>query len=264
MRNPYLDLTAEFNRGALRVLLSSGQAVVVHRLAIASKDGDWIVREQADAVAHVLAVLASHGATYRFGAPLDPRWLAFGWSSHFEFRQDDLRVRTDFVSRPPRVPPAALARMWSEAEQTGDEVVPVTPLAAIKLTNRERDYAVVGELARLIPDPADRLRFSRSARDLLAMAVQYPDLVQAITSERPALAAIAAGRDALETALDAERRQLMRANEARLARYEAAAGAWAAAWPSLQRSLAGLPLLEAHAAVTAAAERCLPCQVEAS
>lgn len=201
MRNPYLDLTAEFNRGALRVLLSSGPAVVLHRLAVASKDGDWIVREQADAVAQVLSVLAAHGAVYRFGAPFDLRWLAGGWSSHFEFRQDDLRVRTDFVSRPPRLPAGTLARMWSEAASTGNAVVAVTPLAAIKLTNRERDYAVVGELARLMPDPADRLRFSRSARDLLGMAVQ--------------------------------------------------------------RRVAGLPLPEAHAAITTAAVGRLPFQVEA-
>jgi hypothetical protein len=29
----YVDLTREFNRGGLRVILSSGQAVVFHRLA---------------------------------------------------------------------------------------------------------------------------------------------------------------------------------------------------------------------------------------
>jgi hypothetical protein len=39
MNNPYLDLTEQLNRGRLRTLLSSGQAVVVHRLAIMSKDG---------------------------------------------------------------------------------------------------------------------------------------------------------------------------------------------------------------------------------
>jgi hypothetical protein len=42
MNNPYLDLTEELNRGRLRTLLSSGQAVVVHRLAQAT--GDDVVR----------------------------------------------------------------------------------------------------------------------------------------------------------------------------------------------------------------------------
>ncbi|HVR09442.1 MAG TPA: hypothetical protein VMW75_15455 [Thermoanaerobaculia bacterium] len=38
LSNPYLELTEQLNRGRLRALLSSGQAVVVHRLAIMSKD----------------------------------------------------------------------------------------------------------------------------------------------------------------------------------------------------------------------------------
>jgi hypothetical protein len=45
MTNPYLELTQELNRGRLRALLSSGQAVVMHRLAMMSKDGDWIRSE---------------------------------------------------------------------------------------------------------------------------------------------------------------------------------------------------------------------------
>jgi hypothetical protein len=43
--NPYLDLTREFNAGRLRAVIASGQAVVLHRLAIMSKDGDWILLE---------------------------------------------------------------------------------------------------------------------------------------------------------------------------------------------------------------------------
>ena len=70
----YLDLTREFNAGALRAVIASGQAAVLHRLAIASKDGDWILREDPVALDHVLHVLARHGARYRFGAPLDVRW----------------------------------------------------------------------------------------------------------------------------------------------------------------------------------------------
>jgi len=44
--NIYVDLTNQFNDGRLRAILSSGQAVVLHRLAIMSKDGDWIVRRK--------------------------------------------------------------------------------------------------------------------------------------------------------------------------------------------------------------------------
>ncbi|HXO29812.1 MAG TPA: hypothetical protein VOA80_20850 [Thermoanaerobaculia bacterium] len=51
MNNPYLALTEEFNRGRLRALLSSGRAVVVHRLAIMSRDGDWLLQEEMTAAA---------------------------------------------------------------------------------------------------------------------------------------------------------------------------------------------------------------------
>lgn len=90
--------------------------MVLLRLAIASKDGDWIVREDQEAIEHVLGVLEGHGAHYRFGAPLDLRWLCEGWSSHFEFQHGGMRIRTDFVTRPPRVTPPDLAVLWREQE----------------------------------------------------------------------------------------------------------------------------------------------------
>lgn len=260
MHNPYLDLTEEFNRGALRVLLSSGQAVVVHRLAVMSKDGDWILREDPAAIDHVLSVLAAHGARYRFGAPLDVRWLAGGWSSHFEFPQQGLRIRTDFVSRPPRIAPSTLSAIWSDAERTGNPVVGLVPLAAIKLTNREKDYAVVGELARAMHDPLDQLRYSRSAIDLLELARRHPGLVTRAQVERPALSALGSGRDALEVALDHERRTLMRQNERRLATYQRAAEPWADLWPGLQRDTAGMELQRAHAELVRRADGVLPAQ----
>jgi hypothetical protein len=37
--NIYLELTRRFNDGRVRAILAGGQAVVLHRLAIMSKDG---------------------------------------------------------------------------------------------------------------------------------------------------------------------------------------------------------------------------------
>ena len=48
--NIYIQLTKEFNEGRLRAIICSGQAVVLHRLAIMSKDGDWILREEESAL----------------------------------------------------------------------------------------------------------------------------------------------------------------------------------------------------------------------
>lgn len=258
MTNPYLELTREFNRGRRRCLISSGQAVVLHRLAIMSKDGDWVLREDAEAARHVLDVLEQHRARYRFGAPLDVRWLAGGWSSHFEYRAHGLRLRADFVTRPPRVSEAERQRMWQDAEAGGSEVVAVEPLALMKMTMREKDYAVIGELARRMPDVRAQLLYSRSSRDLIRLADAHPEAVADVLPGRPLLAQIDRGRDALDEGLDRERRALMRADEARLARYRAAAEPWAALWPELSGRIADLPLRDAHHVVVAAAEHVLP------
>ncbi len=254
----YEELTRAFNRGRTRAILSSGQAVVIHRLAVMSKDGDWILRETPEDLDHVLEVLHHRHATYRFGAPLDVRWMRGGWSSHFEFRRQDMRVRADFVTRPPRIPARDLERIWQEQEARDLPVTDVADLIEIKKTNREKDYAVIGEMARLLPRPEDQLLASRSARDLLRLSEAHPDLVARLVPRRPLLARCPEGREALEAALDAERRELMHRNEERLARYLAAAEAWAQAWPSVSREIAGKPLREAHRIVTEHASGVLP------
>ncbi len=257
--NVYVRLTEEFNQGRTRAIISSGQAVVLHGLAIMSKDGDWILREDAEATGHILATLASHGATYRFGAPLDPRWLSGGWSSHLEYRDGPLRLRTDFVTRPPRLSPEALAAAWVDAEWCSPPVLGVRELAELKKTNREKDYAVIGELARRLPEVADQLLLSRSARDLIRVAEAHPEAWARACERRPLLRHAAEGVEALESALDAERRELMHANERRIQSYLDAARDWAAAWPEVARVTANLPLLQAHAIVAERAEGVLPC-----
>ena len=254
----YVDLTREFNGPGLNAMLSSGQAVVLHRLAIMSKDGDWILRETEAALEHVLAILAARGAVYRFGAPLDLRWMRGGWSAHLEFRQGPLRVRTDFVTRPPRLAAKELDELWRR--QSGCDLPVVDPrnLIELKKTNREKDYAIIGDLARLLEDPQEQLLTSRSARDILDIASRHAGLAAALADRRTALAAVPAGIDALETALDAERRALIHANEQRLSRYFQAATAWTAVWPQVSKEIAGLSLPEAHRIVVRRANGALP------
>lgn len=258
----YLDLTREFNAGRLRCIISSGQAVVLHHLAVMSKDGDWIVREDSEALEHILTVLAGHNARYRFGAPLDTRWTAGGWSSHFEFQHDQLRVRTDFVTRPPRIARAEGSRLWHEQEGRAVPFLNPRDLAEIKKTNREKDYAVIGELARLMPDLSDRFLYSRSARDLVRLAETYPQMLPDLAAKRPLLNVISEGRERLEEALDAERRALIHANEERLKSYLQAAEKWARAWPEVAREIAGRSLLDAHEIAVAHAEGLLPFKVQ--
>jgi hypothetical protein len=260
--NIYLELTKAFNQGRLRCVISSGQAVVLHRLAIMSKDGDWILKEDQEALDFVLKVLSSYGAKYRLGAPLDLRWLRHGWSSHFEFPHNGLRVRTDFVSRPPRLDETELNRLWQGALNQDPPFVSLPHLAELKKTNREKDFAVIGELARLMPDPRHRFLYSRSARDLIALAAENPELSTDLQTRRPVLRAISDGREKLEEALDGERREMMHANEKRLEKYQLSAQQWAAAWPGMEKNLAGKPLLQAHATLIKQAQGSLPFKLE--
>ena len=77
-----------------------------------------------------------------------------------------------------------------------------------------------------MPNPTDRFAFSRSARDLIGLAAAHPELHRVAQATRPALAAVALGIDKLEEALDRERRELVRTNEARLQRYLTACATW--------------------------------------
>lgn len=260
MDNPYVRLTHEFNDGRLRAIVASGQAVVLYRLAIMSKDGDWILREDAETLGHVIATLARHGARYRYGAPLDLRWLAHGWSSHLEFQEGGLRLRCDFVTRPPRVSPGDLRALWEAPVQKEAPVVGLALLAELKKTNREKDYAVIGELARRMQDPRLQALHSRSARDLMRLVEQHPALVRQAATERPLLSRLGAGREEVERLLDQERRGLMRLNEERLERYVQAASAWGADWPRLAKELAGRPLAVAHEMMVARAVELLPAE----
>jgi hypothetical protein len=256
--NIYVDLTNQFNDGRLRAILSSGQAVVLHRLAIMSKDGDWIVREDEDALAFILRVLDHYGACYRFGAPLDKRWLAGGWSSHFEFMKENMRIRTDFVSRPPRIHTARLARIWVEQENQKPPFVNCVDLAELKKTNREKDYAIIGELSRKMEMLKDKIRYSRSAREIIGFYQDAPTLVSGIMHEREIEESDLAKIETLETALDAERRRLMHTNEHRLERYSLAAEKWAAIWKDVEKETYGLSLVQAHRVIGKMAEDILP------
>jgi hypothetical protein len=63
-------------------------------------------------------------------------------------------------------------------------------LAELKKTNREKDYAVIGELARQMEDPRLEASYSRSARDLARLAQDHPDAVQEAAVERPLLSRV--------------------------------------------------------------------------
>lgn len=252
VHNLYFDLTRELNAEGSIAALASGQAVVYYRLAIMSKDGDWILQETPEACGRALDVLARHGARYRPGAPLDVRWLASGWSSHFEFFDPQgRRIRCDFVTRPPRVPPDELAALFaSPAEPT--LVVPIEALILMKQTQRAKDYPVIGELARRLP-PEREIELTTDPDRVLALAPLYGQgsrrrAVQAAHERR--------SRDAVVVELAREADRMQTEDRARLGRFHAASQPYLREFQAAGVSVMHLP--EAHQRVVELAECTLP------
>jgi hypothetical protein len=258
IKNIYVDLTEQFNEGRLRAVICSGQAAVLHRIAIMSKDGDWIIREDQECLSHIINILEGYGAVYRFGAPLDIRWLKGGWSSHFEFMRGNIRIRTDFFTRPPRLSFNMLEQLWNESEGKHPPFINKNLLAEMKKTNREKDYAVIGELARNMENPRDVFLYSRSARDIIELAGDFPKALEEIKNSRELLSKLPCSTDELEKELDAERRKLMHANEERLLKYADPSRKWAEKWPEVRSLVSGRPLTEAHGTIIKNAEGVLP------
>ncbi len=255
--NVYFDLTREFNAAGPVAALASGQAVVYYRIAIMSKDGDWILRETPAACRRVLDVLEAHGARYRPCAPLDVRWLAGGWSSHFEFSDErGRRVRCDFVSRPPRVAETAVAALFeprttNAGDDSGILVVDLDSLLRMKQTQRAKDYAVIGELARLLP-PEGEIAYTTDPDRILALAEAV-----GVSPARPSVRAATEhrGRAAVVALLAAEIDELQQRDRRRVASYQLAARDDLEEWH--RAGLAARPLAEAHAAACELAERWL-------
>lgn len=254
MRNTYFDLTEEFNAEGRIVALASGQAVVFYRLALMSKDGDWILRETPEACRRVLDVLEKYGARYRPGAPLDVRWLGGGWSSHFEFSDPQgRRIRCDFLSRPPRVSSEEVNALFVSAQAPDPMlVVGVEPLIRMKQTQRAKDYPVIGELARLLP-PEREIELTTDPDRILALAPAHGGA----TSRLPVQVARAGGsREDIIIALAREVDRLQQEDRARLERYRTASEPYLR---ELQAARIGdLELPYAQERICEIAERMLP------
>ncbi len=254
MRNLYFELTEELNAEGIIAVLASGQAVVYYRLAIMSKDGDWILRETPEACHKALAVLERYGARYRPSAPLDVRWLAGGWSSHFEFTDPERRrIRCDFVTRPPRLAPEELSRLFTSEEAGGAlKVVGVEPLIRMKQTQRAKDYPVIGELARLLP-PEREIELTTDPDRIVALASDHGQ-----RSRRSSVRAALAGgsREAVVVELARESDHLQQQDRARLDVYKTAAEPYVREFQAAD--IGALALSEAHRRACELAERWLP------
>ncbi len=253
MSNVYFELTRCFNSDGVMAVLTSGQAVVHYRIAIMSKDGDWILKEDTAACERVLEELAGRNATYRPGAPLHVEWLSGGWSSHFQFLDErGRRVRCDFFSGPPRVEERNLARLFSGRTDSSLCVLDVESLIRMKRTQRAKDYAVIGELARLLP-PEREIELTTDPDRVIELA---PACGQ--SSEREAVTCARSGgdREAVAVALAREANAFQEADRARVEVYQRAADAYFREFR--KAGVDRMPLREAHEACLELAGQLLP------
>ena len=119
---------------------------------------------------------------------------------------------------------------------------------------------MIGELARIMDKVENQLLYSRSARDLIHLAKEYPQTLSDLLSKRSILKGIPSGLRDLEKALDEERREMIHANEDRLRLYAEASEKWYKVWPELQKKISHLSLQEAHKILVKTADQILPHQ----
>jgi len=253
MHNPYFDLTEELNAEGSIAALASGQAVVFYRIAMMSKDGDWILQETPDACARVLAVMEKHGARYRPGAPLDIRWLGGGWSSHFEFFDpQERRIRCDFLSRPPRVRREEVAALFMPPQAEPPLVVGVEPLIRMKQTQRAKDYPIIGELARLL-SPERELELTTDPDRIIALAPLHGKESRRLPVK---VAFDGHPREDVVVELARETDRMQNADRTRLDHYRNASEAFLREFQAA--GIGKLDLPEAHQRICDLAERLLP------
>ncbi len=105
-------------------------------------------------------------------------------------------------------------------------------------------------------------RFNSGKTRAILSGGQHPELIAEIAVRRPLLNELVRGREAVEIALDAERRRLIHENEDRLSRYLNMTKGWALVWPEVSEAMKNLPLQEAHKVMVERARIHLPAMPE--
>jgi hypothetical protein len=136
---------------SIESVLTSGMACVEYGLQQNTKDTDWIVAPaDAERLVGLFGELerglsgGNWRVSYRglFGAPLDPEYLAGGWTSHVAAydHPESAERHLDFFGRPPRVGEA-----WRDGSFAG--IASRDVVARMKKTDRPKDWPLVNALA---------------------------------------------------------------------------------------------------------------------
>ncbi len=200
----YLALVACARERGIRCAITSGMACVAFEVAEATKDCDLLC--DPDAAGDFLALLAEtelEGARCcyrgRISPPLDARWHAGGWTSHFEWPGTEAyldvfgiapRARTSWLEELDFLPPYAHPHVVADMKRTGrDKDWPfISELGALLIEHGDPrgwlhlyETAVMQKLAATEAIPEEILRM----RPVLGLALRKdPRLFAAVTAER--------------------------------------------------------------------------------
>jgi len=235
--------------------ITSGLACIHYNLAEITKDCDiWIPPASLGTFKEIVAqrTWRSTHAVHRsrLSAPLDPRWLDGGWSSHIIWPGPP-QAQIDIFGRLPRVTTHTGTGIFSNEET----------LARVKMTQRDKDWSTVHLLGErlLAKKNPEGLLFLRTAESLLqARKRTANETWDAQTAIRPLLASLnnAPGLPLLDACLRIEKAFWQRVDNLRIEQYQKAVKEYAKASAEILRTKTHL--VEQDAALTRLAENTLP------
>lgn len=247
----YSGAAESFRAQGITAYLTSGQACIRYRLTQFSKDSDWIIKTEKNAI--VLDALAEMVSpdhtkplyTIKYGAPFDPEWTDHGWSSHIFFpdKTGGIGARIDMFTNPPRTNGSFKSDDWPAVDRH--------TVACMKKTQRDKDWPFVHQLGLQLCQAGDcQGLLHLQTRESIAAAIKNlgSEIAPAVLEARPLLQLFLeeSQPDFQDTALLSEKEFWKEADRQRL-------GIFAAAWEPYGAILAKRaepkkgPLLKQHA-----------------
>ena len=248
----YLQLVASARSESIECAVTSGMACVALGVALATSDCDLLVAAcDCQRFLEILSRSQFRGAPAQYrgtlSPPLSQNWLSGGWTAHFHWASE---AYLDLFAEAPRAD-----FPWTQ-DQNGLYVGPLT-LAAMKKTDRERDWPQVTSLGLKLLESGDRRGWlSIYDETLLLELLDQSDCPPEMTARRPVLQLAAAKDPRLHAALIAEQLYWRELDRLRLATYQTAGKAYCAAVRS--GFAKGHSLLAEHARREQLADALLP------